>query len=81
MEKVEELEGEIEQLYRDNYRLRELDKPKSPPPDTFHVGTLNEKSQSHEYKPYVISTRNNDLNRINTRNYQRSKEKEHLDHP
>ena len=39
------------------------------------MGNLNERSESHEYKPYVISTRNNDLNRINTRNYRRSKEK------
>lgn len=48
------------------------------------MGNLNERSVSREYKPYVISTRNNDLNRINTRNYQRSKEKEqqqHVDHP
>jgi hypothetical protein len=77
--KVEELEAEIEQLYRDNYRLRELDRtkqPVQPVAETFHVDNLNERSKELEYKPYVISTRNNDLNRINTRNFQRSKEKD-----
>lgn len=75
--KVEELEAEIEQLYRDNYRLRELERTK-PPADSFQLGNLDEKSNVEDppYQPYVINTRNNDLNRINAKNYQRSREKD-----
>jgi hypothetical protein len=40
------------------------------------VDNPQENSREVDYKPYVIPTRNNDLNRINTKNYQRSKEKE-----
>jgi len=44
------------------------------------MGPLNEKSQEVDYKPYVIPTRNNDLNRINHRNIQKSKEKDDIYH-
>jgi hypothetical protein len=74
LSKIEELESEIEQLYRDNYRLKEMEKAK--PTESFNMGDLNEKSKEESmHKPYVIKTLNNDLNRINFKNYERSKEK------
>jgi type II secretory pathway component PulJ len=70
MSKIEELEEEIEQLYRDNYRMKEMEKTQHQPQETFNVTTLNEKNTANSivYEPYIIKTRTNDLNKINEKN-------------
>lgn len=65
MHRIEALENEIEQLYRDNYRLKEIEKSQKAN-ESFTISVRDEKT--HPYLPYAIKTRANDLNKINKKN-------------
>ena len=71
LNKIEDLEGEIEQLYRENYRLKEMEKGSARPSESFHAHDFSESSGLvPPREPYVIVTRKNNLDRINRKHQQ-----------